>query len=1567
MIPELALLIGEQPAVPELPPSESQNRFFGTFRRFLDVWATPQHPLVLFLDDLQWVDPGSLKLLEYLVTRGDLRHLLLICAYRDNEVGPTHPFSFAISSIRTRVRLEEIVLKPLSQDDLCQMIAETLSCPQSAAKPFADLIGRKTEGNPFFVIQFMHRLFEEGLLSPDVDGWHWDFEKIARVDYTDNVVDLMIGKLRRFPETTQNVIRQLAFLGNVASIRKLQMVYDGQADTLDAGIEEALRASYVVRSGDTVRFAHDRIQEAAYSLLQPEERPAEHLRIGHALAAALDPAEIEDGIFEIVNHYNLASALLTNPDERSRIRFWNMLAGKKAKASAAYATAHAFFEQAADLLPPTAWDDDYEQTLSLFLERLGCELLLSNFRQIDASFPVVLGRARTNADRARVHRLRILRYQVTGQYGEAVKMALEALRMFGLDCPTLPDDIAAAVAQGRQDVSVNLGGRDIAALIDSPLMTDPDALAMIGILVDAMPCSALAWPELYDWLVLTALNTTLRLGNTGDSCSVYMGYAIVLVSKYDEYEASMQFADVALMLQEKAARPDLKGRILVRKGVYINSRRKSLRSSVEILTDGFIECTASGDYSYAAYGALEASWLVLESGAQLSELTASSMRFASFAEQAGNSGLAHSLRVQVDFAAFLTGTTGFDSFMGRSAESVEALVNAKFGTGVAYAHLLRQMAAFLFGHADLAMEHGVRVSAYLKSITGWVAETTYHFLAVLALTARHDVRPETEREARRAELARHIDLLAARARECPQNYGSRYSLAAAEVARIDGRPLEAERLYDEAIRSAHDNGFLHISAMAHELAARFYQGRGLVLIADAYRRKARDCYARWGAFEKVRQLEADYPDLVDKHGRTGAETHGQVQNLDVLSVVKASQAVSGEIALDRLVATLLRIAMENAGAERGALIVDLAGTLTVVADARIGDGDVVVRSLRQEPNGSDLPERVLNYVHRVRNSVLLDDATQDNDFSADEYLSANKVKSVLCLPLIKQSRLIGVLYLENSQVSHVFTADRVAVLDLLASQAAISLENALLYENLERHRDDLEHTVALRTAALNAAKRLAEEKSEQVATLLDNSGQGFLSFGADLIVDREYSRACEAMLGEIPAGKNAATLLFPGDQSRIELLRMGVPMALGEADPERRDIIVSLFPAELRRDQMILRAGYTMLDKGRMMVVLTDITEERRLEEKVRREHRLLQMVVAAVTIGRDFFVSIEAFREFVRTGLPAMLHSQRPVTEVLEDLYREIHTFKGTLNQFSFNHAPQALHGLEEQLGDMRRRVDVVSIADIEACLASVSLEECVERDLDGLREISGEGFLEKGERLTITAEQAIAMEKLASSVLLGERIDTAAPKMRRLLIEIGCLRKPLIRDVLAGYGRTVIQVATRLEKAVAPIEINGGEDIWLDRQIFDPFLRSLVHVFRNAVAHGIEDPETRVRLGKAEQGRIVCSVLKTGKAIELTISDDGRGINPDTVLTAAVENSLLTQRTAARLTEEEVLELIFLKGVTTTGHVDQLSGRGIGLAAVRSEVLKLGGKMKVRSTLERGTTFLISLPFEEGVITVT
>jgi len=501
-------------------------------------------------------------------------------------------------------------------------------------------------------------------------------------------------------------------------------------------------------------------------------------------------------------------------------------------------------------------------------------------------------------------------------------------------------------------------------------------------------------------------------------------------------------------------------------------------------------------------------------------------------------------------------------------------------------------------------------------------------------------------------------------------------------------------------------------------------------------------------------------------------------------------------------------------------------------------------------------------------------------------------------------------------------------------------------------------------AELVRAREAAEARREQVANLLDHSGQGFLSFGSDLVVDAECSRACAAMLGASPAGRSAADALFAGDAARTELLAAAVPMALAERDPWRRDTVLSLLPAEFTRGARLLRAEYKPLENGRLMVVLTDVTEERRLQGKVESEHRRLEMIVAAVTDGRDFFDTLDAYRDFIANGLPALVETPADAEAAAREAYRQTHTFKGLMNQFSFPRTPIALHDLESRLEHLRTEAGGAPLRRIAEAVRAVPLLSILEEDLQVLRDALGPEFLDRGNRFALSAAQAEQMRQLADRLLRGERIDAAAGGMREFLLAIHRLHEVPFRDILAGFDRVVRQTAARAEREVAPLTVRGSSEIRIDPLAYRPFLRSLVHVFRNAVVHGIEDPDARAAAGKARQGTISCTIAVRADRIELSIEDDGAGIDTEALRRRAVAARLAPPGDAGGAPDEHILDLVFLDNLGTRPEVTELAGRGVGLAAVRNEVLKLKGEVTARTTAGRGTQFLFTLPLQTDII---
>jgi len=507
--------------------------------------------------------------------------------------------------------------------------------------------------------------------------------------------------------------------------------------------------------------------------------------------------------------------------------------------------------------------------------------------------------------------------------------------------------------------------------------------------------------------------------------------------------------------------------------------------------------------------------------------------------------------------------------------------------------------------------------------------------------------------------------------------------------------------------------------------------------------------------------------------------------------------------------------------------------------------------------------------------------------------------------------------------------------------------------------DQFEKTEAILTR-LQSAKDAVDDANQGLASLLDNSGQGFLSFGADLVIDAQYSLACETMLGGSPGRRNAADVFFHDDVAKADLFRTIISSVLADSDPCTRENMLSLLPVEIQRDNVILKAEYKILGNGKFMVILTDIAEERRMAAMLNSERRRLELIVMAVTDSRNFFDTIDAFREFFAHGLPRMLNGTATPKILANELYREIHTYKGLLNQFSFPSTPKALHDIETRLSGLLSLGDSLTRQRIAELVSPEALHAPFAEDIAVLSNALGEEFLAHGENIILSGDQALQLEKLAIRLLCGETVDASVAEIRTLLNEIATLRKVSFGDVLMGFDGLVRQAAERMEKEVAPIVVKGGADIWIDPYTYRSFLRSLVHVFRNTVAHGIESPEARWEAEKDEAGKITCSVAVEGSTIKLSIADDGAGINLDALRQRVVAAGICNATEAADIADDEVAKFIFMDNISTQQEVTELAGRGVGLAAVLNETKNLGGDVVVKTVVGKSTEFLFTLPLQ-------
>jgi predicted ATPase/signal transduction histidine kinase len=1093
LVPELKLIIGEQPPAPELEPQQAKARFQLVFRRFIRVFARPEHPLAVFFDDLQWLDTATLDLIQDLVVQEDA-HLLLLGAYRDNEVGPEHPLKRRLADISVAgVQATEIALAPLLLADLTQMVADSLHCELERAGQLAELVHAKTAGNPFFVIQFLTALAREELLVIEhaERRWSWDLSRIQAMGYTDNVAELMAAKLTGLPNNAQTVVQQLACLGTSAHTGLLALVSEMPEEAVDAALQMAVGQELIQRFGDSYRFVNDRVQEAAYLLIPETRRAATHLRIGELLLANTPEEEREESVFEIVSQLNHGVELVTSPDQREELARLNLLAGKRAKGSTAYAAALTYLNTGASLLSEDRWERQRELAFALEMHRAECEFLTGQLEAAQQRLTALFSRATSTVERASTTSLCIDLYTTLGKMDRAVDVGLGFLRHLGTDWSAHPTSEEARREYDR--IWSTLGRRSIEDLVDQPLMHDPSLLATMEVLIKLRPPALFTDANLVSMVSCRAVNLSLEHGNTDGSCFAYASLGIVAGPRYGNYEEAFRFGRVGYDLVEQRGLKRFQARTYTNFGIFVVPWAKHVRAGRDLLQRAFDVSSRSGDFVYSAYACNNLISNLLMAGDSLVDVEHEARKGLGFLQKVRFGMVIDIITSQLGLIRSLRGLTrqlgSFDDEQLDERE-LERHLSSKPELALAECwHWIRKLQArFTAGDSFAALEASARAERLLWSTEAFIEVADYHFFAALTRAACYDAEGPEQRQLSRDALAEHLARLDTWAKHCPENFENRAALVGAEIARIEDRPLDAMHLYEKAIQSARANRFIHNEALAHELAGRFYLGRQLEATGIAHLCRARACYASWGADGKTAQLDRLYPKLDAGQACTAVvPASGQ---LDLETVAKASQALSGEIELPSLVEALMASTLENAGADRGLLILSRseADGYEVEVEATATGAGVEVGLIRSAIHEVACPETVVNYVTHTQRSVILDDASRPGEFLDDAYWRQGRARSAFCLPLLRRGRLIGVLYLENTHAAGAFTPDRTAVLDVLAAQAAISLETARLYadlreENAERRRveenvrllnQELEQRVQERTAELEAANQELE-------------------------------------------------------------------------------------------------------------------------------------------------------------------------------------------------------------------------------------------------------------------------------------------------------------------------------------------------------------------------------------------------------------------------------------------------------------------------------------------------------------
>lgn len=1557
LVPELAEVLGPQPAVPDVGPREAHTRFQRVFTDFLRAAASPNHPLVLFIDDLQWADASTPELLVQLLADDGLRHALIIGSYRDNEVHSGHVLRAAVSELRKNrpAFLQEIILSPLGEDDVNRIVADTLHRDFESCRSVSALIAQKTGGNPFFVKELLAALGRDGAFRfvPERGRWDWDEALVGKAAVSDNVVDLMVHRLRRLPAATVEVLRLAACLGNSFDLDSLARVAGRPAGEAATALWEAVRERVLVPMGSAYRlvndhraydnaglsalgvryqFQHDRVQQAAYSLVQPEERPRLHLAIGRLMLGGGQP-ETDQALFETVNHLNLARILIVDRAERIALSRLNEAAGKRAKRAAAYAVAAEYFETAIGLLTREECDADADRLFECRRSRVECIFLGGDPERAETLCADLLAIAH---DRWAMVAAIELKAQVLDQQArllEAIATLREGLRLMGAPLPEDMGAIGALIGEGIGKMQAHLARVPIENLANLPAMTDREKATIAKLLFHLVVPSIQACPPLFILSELMMFDLALTAGLNDFSCKNFVDCGIIQGGILGDHDRAYRLGKVAFeLLKHEGARPFAASVSFVFAS-FVSHWRAHYRESLQAFDDAVRIGLELGDNPHVTYAYAIKAQRVFFAGRPLTECDEQAERSAAYLMEYRAQNQLDGVRTVQRAIARLRGEPQTLS----DPEFTERLV----GIGNAqwlFLHAHAQCLIAIIGrdHETAARWHALAEQSEAGGRIQF-AFPDHHALATLLLAHRWTEADAEERTALSAKMDESLGRLQAWAQSCPANYAAKHKLAAAEVARVRGEPLEAViALYDEALAAAGED-FLPWRALTNELQAEHWTARGQPRIARVFFTQAYRLYERWGAAAKVRQLREQHPGAVDAavgataaHPATKGTTHGtgavDAGTLDLESMIKASQAISSEVKPERLFSRLMATILENAGAQRGCLVLpdETTGELYVEASSSVQDGAPRTSARTAIDQSPELTAEIVRYVARTSRTVVVDDALHHDSYREDPHVAGDGVKSVLCLPVLQQNKLVAILYAENNAATHAFTPQRLRLLQVIASQAAISITNARLYDNLEDR-------VIERTRELG-------EKNREVAAMLDSMQQGVFTIDEELTIQPQYSPHLETIVGTGDvAGRDFAALLFAHSSAApdaIAAMRSAIQFSFHVprfvAEVNASHLIRQFHRTHADGERRHYEADWTYIadEQGlvaKILVAVRDVTVLKKLAESVAEKSRELDVV------GQILDAGLDAFDRFV-AGAAAMLDESRSALRAVVPLgraesallMRNLHTVKGNARMLGLSYIVEAAHRAEDacqqQLLDDERRAPI--LAAIDDVIAAVDAYKAVHTRK--LAQLCGQSDTRQSGELEAIAAAVNAVSGGSLSAADGIR------SVGRVLARI---QTTPLQDIVRDTARMLPSLASELKKTTPIVEC-ADPGLRLHTEWAQALRASLVHALRNSIDHGIEAPLEREAKGKPQAGRIRVRAGRNERGAEIAVSDDGRGLDL-AALRAKLDDYASDDGALA--------EKVFVPGLTTAAHVSPTSGRGVGMDAVRTFMRRLGGDARV------------------------
>lgn len=1592
ILPELTLILGQQNTRPTIHSIDSEQHMMHLFAQFLKVFAKRDHPLVIFLDDLQWIDPASLKLIQFLMQSGHLESFMLIGAYRNNEVDNAHPLIECIESIQQTKPVWKLSLGTLSLQSINEMISDTLQRKPKDTIELAKLIHDKTKGNPFFTNQFLYTIYEENILyfNSDQIEWDWDINKISTMEVSENVLDLMVSKIQKFSPATHNLLRLASCLGSQFDLKTLAEISGYAIDTtlnylleaLESGLIKAQDFNYkYFLHSDTSEakntfnpslsamriqftFFHDRVREAAYSLLPVELCQEVHLKTGRLLLKRYSGAsqmERDEKLFDIIDHLNQALPLVKSASEKLELALLNLEASQKAIASTANAAALFYAQRGYELLPQNASETHYEDWFQLNKAKIETLFLCGRLKEAEQIYLEIKDKIKYREHQIDLYILMERVYQTLNDFQAGMQVGNECMTLYGFNLPYQDANAIASVKQEELKKALKAVAKmDMDSLLNLPELENKDFLKVFMMLDEFWTNAYLAGNlDASDVAGLMIMNLTLKYGNNPNAAFGYIIFAGIL-SSLDDYERAFKFGLLAKNLNHKYNQLELIPKVNNMFGHFVSHYRQHMKENVAIFHESYEVVLKTGDIAWGVWGASFLSLTRFNIGMPLEQVASSVNKYLEYLESTGDQSIVNMNLFQRQLIYCWQGKTASPLSLDSEDFSLEALKqyldSGAFPYGQFWYSLYLAQLYYILNQPELALEMTLKADETKILAPNFMHFCEHHTYHPLILCANYHHANDTQKQKWLKQIDTCIERLEIWAKHAPMNYEHKLFLVKAEKSRITGNLVESQSYFEISIDTALRDGYIQNAALANELAGKLQLTRRRNRFARAYLEEARFGYTRWGAFGKIKHFDQMYSGILNKADRQSTDISildpsdelaasilnysNHFQNkLDLHSLMKAAQSISKEMRLDSLLNQLMKVIVENAGAEKGVLLLPESNSEELVVQAEFNTNSGTTETLMSTPlhdyTGASIS--IIKFVARTLQPVVLDDASKTGPFQNTEYIDAYKPKSIMCTPIINQGNLVCVVYLENNLTSDAFTQDRIEVLNLLSGQAAVSIENALLYQTLEQ-------IVQSRTAELR-------NKTNDLNSMLQNIHVGIFTLTEGLSIHHEYSAFLNKILEtENISGCNVMQVMFsncnilPHKLSQMEgtlSMLIGSPDFLFEANSH---LLISEFEKHFSdgRTKILEVSWDPIIDEHqyieKIMVSVRDTTQIKKLQQEAHTQHKELTMLGQMLA---QPFRSTQAFLNSAFSYIKEcqqLIHATPEKNEsVINQLFRNIHTLKGDARTFQFSFLADSIHSIENFYIHLKNSEQ--SIWDQKRLSNDLNNVEKILKQYESLflTKLRGDRNLETG--IYLDSDLSKQQEALLNNINYTDQSDLIN-RMHQLKELQQAIGSEAIEQLVNIVSSSLPSLAQSLRKAPPQISLNCDQ-IRMKADFTAPLREVLMHLFSNSIAHGIELPSARKEEGKNINGRLMLEAHIEGDSLLLEYWDDGAGLPLKKLRETASKWDI--DKSFSNMRDEEVSYLIFEPGCTTSETANTVSGRGIGMDAVYHLVTKMGGTIRI------------------------